>query len=171
MRIKSLISGVVLSLAGMVLLFLVVSLFFGGPAISDHTDSLGDGYTYFSANSLDKTIMHSGQSVIGNLVIDYQSDDNFIVALRLKAISYECARRQTAFYRYTNDLEYWLIDKSKNKQFVTKDAVEFARLRNENIVPESLKVNLKEKEYFLKKIDKLNEHGQIHDDDCIVDEP
>ena len=171
MRIKFLISSVVLSLAGMVLLFLVVSLFFGGPGISDHTDSLGDGYTYFSANSLDKTIMRSGQPVIGNLVVDYQSDDNFIVALRLKAIGYECGRRQTAFYRYTNDLEYWLIDKSKNKQFVTKDAAEFAKLRKENDVPESLKVDSNEKEYFLKQIDKMNKRMPVRDDDCIVAEP
>lgn len=172
MRIKSLVIKLGLFFFfGLAALFVFFTLFYWGPGMMDYTERLGSGYKYVSDNSLSKWIMRSGQPVIDILVIDHQYDGDFIVALRLKTILYKCEPGPFLTDKLTNELEYWLIDKANDKVFMAKDAEEFARLRKEHKVPDHLKLDPGQKEYFLKSYHELKRDELIRDDRCVVVEP
>ncbi len=86
-----------------------------GPGIADYSSRIGNTEYYFTHNDsanryIWRKLVKDGQDVIiDKKVIDFKFDDEYIVAVRQVARSYNCEERTIAtelLYQY----EYWVID-------------------------------------------------------------
>lgn len=62
--------------------------------------------------------------VVGGGVLDYKTNQNFILILRMVANIYEC--NNSFVYEYTNEKQYWAIDYVENKSIGPMNDLEFA---------------------------------------------
>lgn len=132
-------------------LFLLVVVFFG---YNHFSSQLGDKY-YFHDMGHDswQTIKYDKIEVVPQTVVEYDSDNRFIIATRIVVELYNCYPKNTKDFNpknsiasvvhYKHIIEYWLIDKKNKKAYISNNK---EKIENKLIQLES-KLAFKDKNY------------------------
>ena len=94
------------------------------------TKDLGNGYVYYdNADGLRQYITNSKKDIVPEKVVDFDFDDDFIIATRIIVNIYRCCTKDIVECKgmnvvmfnpiYLKKLEYWLIDKKENIAYVS----------------------------------------------------
>lgn len=93
---------------------------------------LGEGYIYSSeTDGWQQYITHNQNYVVPEKVVDFDYDDNFIIATRIIINLYRCCNKSVTECKgeniisfnsiYLKKLEYWIINKKENLAYTSLD--------------------------------------------------
>lgn len=137
-----------------------------GPGVADFTKQLGAGYEFASAGPLQKFITGPQGVAVGNLVVDYDYDERFVIALRLIAVGYECEPGPHLTELITSNHEYWLVDKHERRVLGPYDRDTFEETRVRIGVPDELDLDLTAQDRFLARARQTGREELVRSSAC-----
>jgi hypothetical protein len=109
-----------------------------GPGYADYTEPLGDDLLFVRAGSLDRYILRGSEFIVGNVVLDFDYDAEWVIALRVVANVFECEPHGSLEYGLSGEVEYWIIDQKANDTIGPLTKSEFDQRVRDMRIPLSL---------------------------------
>ncbi len=89
----------------------------------------GNGYRYIKASDHMSSLSSSEENYDMYGVLDYENNNNYIIALKVKGGEYDCSGYLSFFYE--NKLQYIIIDINKAKTMTTENKNQFIHKKKE----------------------------------------
>lgn len=146
---------------------IVVPLVLGcGPGVADFTRDLGNGYSYVSADPLQKYVLAGNDYAVPNLVVDVAYDENFIVALRLVVQEYECEPGPILTEIVTPQIEYWIVEKKAERISGPLSRSDFEQRRHQLRLSDDLSLDEGKTQKYLARAKQLDRERRIRSGGC-----
>ena len=143
-----------------------LSLIGCGPGVADFSQDLGDGYSFVSAGPLQKYILLGGEYAVRNVVADFDYDEMAIIAVRLVVEEYECDPGPTLTEVVTENVEFWVIDKSERVSVGPMSLEEFQSRRQALGVVPGLRLDHSKVHEILERAKRFNRRERVESGEC-----
>jgi hypothetical protein len=137
-----------------------------GPGVADFTRDLGGGYALVSTGPLQRYILAGEDYAVRNLVVDVDHDGEFIVSIRLAVREYQCEPGPTLTELITPEVEYWVIDKRKDRVYGPLSRADYGRLGLEMGFSDDLQLDEGRISEYLALAKQLNREARIKEGEC-----